>query len=187
MKQKIRERTIENITRVRNLIQIYERIKDDKNKYNTDILRAAVVLLHAALEDCLRSIAYVKLPIASPDELHKTQCKVPLGRIAEYRDKTVNELIKDVMFEHLERATYNNSEDISRALKSLAITIKKSDLSQLDTAIQRRHRIVHRADRSDKEEELGQVTSIQALHLLKWVEDVECFVENVFDATEGTQ
>ena len=176
----IRERTLENISRVKNLIKIYERIKDDKTDHNTDVLRAAVVLLHAALEDCLRSLSYSKLPFASPDELHKTEYRVQLGKIAEYRGKAVDELIKDVSFEYLERATYNNSGDISKALKSLAITIQKSQLNQLDTAIKRRHKIVHRADRSDQDEEVGRVTSIQANHVLKWVEDVERFIEMVF-------
>lgn len=81
MTQSIRERTLENINRVKNLITIYERIKDDKNEYNTDILRAAVVLLHAALEDCLRSISYSRLPFALPNELHKTEYKVQLGKL----------------------------------------------------------------------------------------------------------
>jgi len=181
MTQAIRERTLENINRVKNLIKIYERIKDDKNEYNTDVLRAAVVLLHAALEDCLRSLSYSKLPFASPTELHKTEWKVQLGKVAEYREKTVDELIKDIAFEYLERATYNSPGDISKALKSLAITLEKFDLSQLDTAIKRRHLIVHRADRGDKEGEVGHITSIQASHVSKWVGEVEKFVDMVFD------
>lgn len=67
-------------------------------------------------------------------------------------------------------------------MKSLAITIEKSDLSYLETAIKRRHRIVHRADRIDKDGNIGQVASIQATFVLKWVQDVEQFVESVFDA-----
>ena len=181
----IYERTLENINRVRNLVKIYERIKDDKSEHNTDVLRAAVVLLHAALEDCLRSLSYSKLPFALPSELHKTEYKIQLGRVAEYREKTVDELIKDVVFEYLGRATYNSSGDISKALKSLAITSEKFDLSQLDTAIKRRHGIVHRADRIDREEEVGKVAPIQTTHVLKWVEEVERFVELVFETQES--
>lgn len=185
MTQSIRERTLENINRVKNLITIYERIKDDKNDHDADILRAAVVLLHAALEDCLRSLSYLEFPNASPDELHKTGYRVQLGKVAEYRDKTVNELIRDVAFEYLEGATYNNPEGISKALKSLGIAIEKSAISQLDVAIKRRHRIVHRADRGDKEGEVGRITSIQTAHVLKWIEDVERFVGTVFDNYQG--
>lgn len=180
MTQAIRERTLENINRVKNLIKIYERIKDDKNGHNTDILRAAVVLLHAALEDCLRSLSYLQLPFASPDELNKTQCRVQLGKIAEYRDKTVDELITAITFEYLEHVTYNSQADISKTLKSLGITIQQFDLSQLDTAIKRRHIIVHRADRADKEGG-GRITPIQAAHVLRWVDQVERFIEVVFD------
>lgn len=185
MTQAIRERTLENINRVKNLIKIYERVKDDKNEFNTDVLRAAVVLLHAALEDCLRSLSYSKLPFASPSELLKTEYKVQLGKVAEYREKTVDELIKDITFEYLERATYNNSRDISKTLKSFSITLEKFDLSQLDTAMKRRHLIVHRADRYDKEGEFGKIASIQASHVLKWVEEVEKFVKLVFDKSES--
>jgi hypothetical protein len=184
MAQKIRERTIENINRVRNLISIYERIKNDEGEYNTDILRASVVLLHAALEDCIRSTSYSKLPASAPAELYKTEYKVPLGKIAEYRDKSINELIKDISFDYLERATYNNAKDISKALKSLTIEIGKFDLSQLDTAIARRHKIVHRADRGDNEGEAGRVTPIQAAHVLKWVDEVESFINIVLGSED---
>lgn len=176
MTEVIRERTSENINRVKNLIKIYERVKDDKNEHNTDILRAAVVLLHATLEDCLRSLSYSRLPSSTPDELNQTQHKLTLGKIAEYRGKTVNELIADSVLEYLERATYNNSADIAKALKSLSITLEKPDLTQLDIAIKRRHVIVHRADRSDKDGEVSRVTPIQATHVSKWVEDVERFI-----------
>jgi hypothetical protein len=185
MKQGVRERTLENINRVKNLIKIYERIKGDDIEHNTDILRAAVVLLHAALEDCLRSISYLKLPFASANELHKTEYKVHLGKIAEYREKSIDELIRDMVFEYLERATYNNSEGISKALKSLGIVIDKSDLTKLDSAIRRRHGIVHRADRGDKDGETGRITPIQASYVLKWVEEVERFVGLVFDKEDG--
>lgn len=170
---------------MKNLINIYERIKGNKNDHDADILRAAVVLLHAALEDCLRSLSYLEFPNASPDELNKTGYKVQLGKVAEYRDKTVNELIRDVAFDYLEGATYNNPEGISKTLKSIGITIEKSAISQLDIAIKRRHRIVHRADRGDKEGEVGRITPIQTAHVLKWIEDVERFVETVFDNYQG--
>jgi len=106
-------------------------------------------------------------------------------KIAEYRDKTVDDLIKDVAFEYLERVTYNNSGDITKGLKSLAIPLKNFDLVKLDTAIKRRHGIVHRADRIYREEEVGKVAPIQTTHVLKWVEEVERFVELVFETQES--
>ena len=181
MKQDIHKRARENINRVRNLIKIYERIKDDKGEFNTDILRAAIVLLHATIEDFLRSISYLRLPFASSNELNKTEFRIPFGKMAEYRDKSVNELIKDSAFEYLERVSYGSSKDIAKALKSLAITIDRFDLTRLDTAISRRHKIVHRADRNDKDGEIGHVSPIQATHVSNWVEEVEQFIDLVFD------
>jgi hypothetical protein len=185
MNHDISERTRENIARVKNLIEIYERTKNDARPHNTDILRAAVVFLHATLEDCLRSMAYARLPSASRDDLNKTGQKVLIGKLAEYRGKTVNELINDVVIEYLERKTYNNIDDISSALKSFSIVVQRGVISPLDIAIQRRHKIVHRADRGDKNGEPANITGIQSSHVSKWVSDVEGFVNTVLVAYEN--
>ena len=59
----------ENLARVENLVVTYESHPDTQGRGRKsaellDILRAAVVFLHAALEDALRSIARWKLPAA---------------------------------------------------------------------------------------------------------------------------
>ncbi len=181
MKKHVRDRTQENLSRVKNLIKIYEQAKNDKGELNTDVLRSAVVLLHATLEECLRSISYSKLPSASADELKKIPHKISISKVAEYRDKTIDRLLRDSLSEHLGRATYNNKDDISRALKSLSISTSGLDLVSLETAIKRRHSIVHRADRSNVDGGHGPISSIQAAHVERWVEHVEKFVQLVFD------
>jgi len=181
----IRQRTHENLDRAKNLVGIYERASGNPNLHDTDILRAAVVFLHASLEDCLRSIAYEKLPFSTQSELNKTEQKVSLSRIAEYRDKTVNELIKDVIDEYLGRKTYNNSGEIKTALKALAIEIPDNVISDTEPTMQRRHKIVHRADRSEKESgEIGSITKIQPSQVSRWISEVERFVDAVLTAFE---
>lgn len=72
--QEIVDRFDENLNRAENLILIYDRhiAKSGKGRRparDTDILRAAVVLTHAALEDFLRSITIEKLPDCAPETL----------------------------------------------------------------------------------------------------------------------
>lgn len=181
----IRKRTHENLERAKNLVEIYERANGNPNLHDTDILRAAVVFLHASLEDCLRSIAYEKLPFATQSELNKTEQKVSLSKIAEYRDKTVDELIRDVINEYLGRKTYNNSGEIKTALKAMAIEIPESVISNTEPTMQRRHKIVHRADRSEKESgEIGSITKIQSTQVSRWISEVERFIDSVLTAFE---
>jgi hypothetical protein len=64
-----------NLTRVENLVVIYENHPETKGQgrkpaEQLDILRASVVMLHASLEDVLRKIAYWKLPDANTDVLN---------------------------------------------------------------------------------------------------------------------
>ena len=62
----IRQRFGENLDRVRNLVSLYSSSvgvgQGRRTVQDADILRAAVVLLHATLEDLLRSLAEWKLP-----------------------------------------------------------------------------------------------------------------------------
>jgi hypothetical protein len=181
----IRKRTHENLERAKNLVEIYDRANGNPNLHDTDILRAAVVFLHASLEDCLRSIAYEKLPFATQSELNKTEQKVSLSKIAEYRGKTVDELIKDVIDEYLGRKTYNNPGEIKTALKALAIEIPDNVISDTESVMQRRHKIVHRADRSEKEGgEVGSITKIQSSQVSRWIGEVERFVDAVLTTFE---
>ena len=71
MKVEISNRFDLNIKRVKNLVSIYRLIlsgpgKGRRGHQESDVLRAATVLLHASMEDVLRSLAYWKLPTAAP-------------------------------------------------------------------------------------------------------------------------
>lgn len=70
MKANIEARFVENIARVRNLTDLYRihlmgQGSGRRGHSKTDVLRAAVVMLHASMEDLLRSIEYWKLPSAN--------------------------------------------------------------------------------------------------------------------------
>ena len=64
----------DTLSRVDHLIRVQEKVygtRPAKTAAEGDILRSAVVFLHAALEDFLRGISIVYLPDSSPDALEK--------------------------------------------------------------------------------------------------------------------
>lgn len=122
-----------NLSRVRHLLAIYQllygRGRGRRTVFKTDLLRAAVVFLHATLEDCLRSVARFYLPQADLNTLNKIPLagthpiraeKFPLGSLIEHRGKTVDDLINESITQHLERRSFNDTADISRLLEESA-------------------------------------------------------------------
>ena len=158
-----------SLVRVYNLISVY-RLLRGANKggrrpvHATDILRAATVLLHAALEDLLRGIACSRITKNSaPDILDKipllgtTQGGEPkkfwLGALAPHADKKVDELINEsVRAYYRHSVTFNNRGDIIRLFQCCGLKANPiiSELKILDEMIQRRHSIVHHGDRDPR-------------------------------------
>lgn len=195
MKQQIEERLTENIGRVKNLVDIYESHLQDtgsgrRGHLKTDVLRAATVFLHAAVEDFLRGLAYWKLPQADAATLNNVALvghegrpqKFYLGELAAHRGKSVDELITASVDEHLERSNYNNTDEVSAFLTSIGVDVSQVNARFDDIAalMARRHQIVHRADR---DEAGGQghhkVRSIGLKTLNNWVSAVEEFTAAV--------
>lgn len=187
MKDEIEDRLEKNLSRVKNLVGIFENSahKGTRKVTDTDILRAATVFLHATLEDFLRSIAAWKLPLAPAEKLEdiplagmRKQSKFSLGDLADHRNKRVDELIKLSVEEHLERSNYSNTTEIATLLKGIGITIEKvkSSFTDVSKLMERRHQIVHRVDR--------KLTTGKAAHLTKddvncWIGAVQKFTSNV--------
>jgi hypothetical protein len=118
--EEIRGRFQVNLTRVRNILAIYlagsGKRRGRRGVHETDLLRAAVVLLHATLEEILRSLAEWKLPAASPEALAeiplagaKRGTKVGLQELAGFRGQTLDQVITESVRECLERSNYNQS------------------------------------------------------------------------------
>lgn len=195
MKQKIQQRITENLERVRNLVEIY-RIhlagtgRGRRATHQTDVLRSTVVLLHASLEDFLRSLAYWKLPSAGKITLDDIALvglgpnpkKFFLGELDAHRGKSVDELITESVNEHLERSNYNNPQEIASLLQAIGVDVSRvnGSFELLDQAMARRHQIVHRADR---DETLGSgnhsVRSIGSNKVRLWIDAVEKFTGDV--------
>ncbi|MBW7863341.1 MAG: hypothetical protein H3C30_02880 [Candidatus Hydrogenedentes bacterium] len=190
IKSDISGRFEQNLERVRNLVEIYSSsLKDGssgrRSCNKTDILRAAVVLLHATMEELLRSLTYWKLPISQADTLKNIPLfvkkespyhKFDLTVLAKFRGKSVDDVIVESVNEHLNCSNYSSTDDISAALKKLNITVDNvnSDFPLLVKLIQRRHHIVHRADRNDTSGRGNhKYRSLGLKEVNRWIEGIE--------------
>lgn len=197
MKQKIQQRFHQNIKRVRNLTNVYRTHlmgngPGRRATAKTDVLRSAVVMLHAAMEDLLRSIAYWKLPNASSQTLSKIPLvsqapaiKFNLGHLSEHRGQTVDQLIESSVSGYLERSNYNNTDEVAKFLTSIDIDVERlrDHFPEIEPVMTRRHQIVHRADRNDDAGGRGnhRVRSIGVGTVNDWVAKVETFGNAVLD------
>src|SRR5690554_8182614 len=65
----VEERLNSNLKRVETLVKLFDDSESGGSPTETDLLRAAVVFLHATLEDVVRSGLELRLPNAAPEHL----------------------------------------------------------------------------------------------------------------------
>lgn len=168
--------------------------ESEKVEGNTasEILRSVVVFNHAYLEDFMRTLASAFLPTADEEALNEVPLaglgegsraeKFFLGKLARHRGKTVNEVISQSVSDYMERSAFSNVTEIMSFLKSIGLKLsfeddnksksttdlplKREILGTLDAMIQRRHHIVHRADRAKMGDGL-QI--IRAVDVMSWL------------------
>ena len=161
----IRSRFYFDISRFTSLIILYQHHAAEVDSHwpgeQPDLLRAAVVLLHASLEDLFRSIAAWKLPVAPPESLdriplasvEKDKPQFTLTDLAEFRGQSVDSVIARSVARYLERSNFNHPGDLTEIIKKTGIDLKIPDdlRSKLAAMMKRRHWIVHRVDRDPSE------------------------------------
>ena len=166
-------RCISNLYRVGRLIGASIRENDQ------DILRSAVVFLHATVEDCLRSIAAAFLPRASEAALNPVPLigmpssraeKFRLGRLSSHRDKTVSEVIALSVEAYLRHVTFGRPSEIVEQFEPLGFQMDalRPHFPLLEAMMQRRHQIVHRADHNCN----GELVALEKDDVLKWADAV---------------
>ncbi len=169
---------------------LLDKAKGDKGETSNDIMRAVVVLNHAYLEDFLRTLARIMMPFA-PEMLSRVPLAGSSGRaekftlesLAKHRTKTVDSLIQESVSEHLDRSNFNNALQIVSFLEDLGVTLTSDDkllLPTIDRMIQRRHLIVHRADRIKRGSEY-QLQPIERDEVTGWVVATSDFMVGVLD------
>jgi hypothetical protein len=108
-----------NIKRVENLTKIYSALSEKRIQgiqYREDILRAAVVMLHAAMEDLLRGVLKKHLINANPEYLKdipfdikdRKTVKIGLSELTKYRRKKVDSLVQKSISDYLDWPAPNN-------------------------------------------------------------------------------
>lgn len=190
-----------NLARVRNLIALYDDVNADRGQGRpatdaSDILRAAVVLLHATLEDLLRSLEYdllprspasafkdVGLPPVGATDDDKALTKFGMDLLIEYRGRSVDEVLRGAADFHLRHSNYNNTKQIVGTLAKYGITLDDSSralLSTIDPFMKRRHWIAHRADTNPLSGRgVQKVQAISKSSIANWSNVVEDFGDRI--------
>jgi hypothetical protein len=169
-----------------------------ENEMSSEILRAVVVLNHAYLEDFMRTLALAFLPTANETALDRVPFvglvqtdraeKFFLGKLARHRGKTVNDVIRESVSGHMDRSTFNSVTEIMSFLESIGLKlpdekdkspksvpelpVTRETLGMLDVMMQRRHHIVHRADKAKS----GGVQDIGSVEVLGWLVATQTFM-----------
>jgi hypothetical protein len=155
-----------------------------------DALRASVVLLHASVEDFLRTIAASLLPKASETALNEIPLvglkgrpkNFALGKLVQHRGKTVDDVLRESVSEYLDRSSYNSTQEIASLLQMLGFSIAEHSASftQLEEMIRRRHQIVHRADRiKPADSDTYVLQTIKSSDVIGWTLMVGTFIGSV--------
>ena len=159
--EELRGRLLGNLDRVRGLIALYDevacRVQGRPSVRESDLLRAAVILLHASIEDLFRTIAAARMPLAGRDVLETIpfargdgrKTTLTLGDLAAFRGRTVDDVISESVDAYLDRRSYNDTVDLAAALSQslLSPDLVKPHAAQLQALMNRRHLIAHRLDR----------------------------------------
>ena len=194
------ERYRENANRIMNLVMLYISLKQNPGAetHSTldDILRASVVFTHATLEDFLRTLAFRLLPMTDEEILNQIPLlslntsgrpeKYLLGSLAQFRKKTVEDVIQESVMSFLQRSNYNNITDIVQLLKSLKVDVTKVDrsFSSIERLMERRHSIVHRADRGGSARSTtNDLLDIYPTDVMAWLEAVLHLIGDILSQT----
>lgn len=168
-----------------------------------DVLRSAVIFLHASVEELLRSVERIRLPKGPTEGLRflrfaprvvtlqdESKEKLTLAELAEFRGHTVDDVLANSIERHLERSNYNTVDEVAAALVRVGfnVAILGSTGARLASMIKRRHWIAHRADRnaaSGSGHHAAQSLSRKTVEV--WLEAVSEFGENVIGQLEGSE
>ena len=163
MEQRLLDRIDSNLSRVSNLVELYKPSGQGRQPtQKTDILRAALVLLHASLEDFLRSLMVSKASQFDKVTLDKFPLlgsrnrnaqKFTLGELLAHREKSVEKLLTASVEDNLQKyGSYNDLGEVKDVLIKCGASpanVNDFDFGELPQMFARRHRIVHHADRNE--------------------------------------
>lgn len=179
-----------NFSRIDNLMKLYRTHLHPNNiRSKGDVLRTIVVMTHSTLEDFLRNILRWKLPESSSEILNKVtltgkkgRSKIEFKDIVELKGNTVETIVQKSINEYLNMVSFNNTNDIASHMSSINIETEllNNYFSNLDSMINRRHNIVHKADRTNDEDiSRTRVKTITHNQVERWIRNVDDFVTDL--------
>jgi hypothetical protein len=191
MRDQVTARFDSNLARVRSLLEVYRQVarpgQGRQPVATVDVLRAATVFLHASLEEVLRNLVTWKYPVATAEVLddvplagsHGRAKAFFLGKLVQHRDKSIQELLSESVKEHVSRFSVGNVGELREVLQNIGVDPARFDAAfpQLSALFERRHHIVHQADRNDEPGQ-GQheARGLNQQAVNAWVMTVEQFV-----------
>jgi hypothetical protein len=179
----------ESFDRLRRLVALSLRTGDHSQA--EEILRSAVVLNHAYLEDFLRTLANRLLPERDEGALKdvplagvssRGRVQFSLADLVRHRHKSVDSVIRESVSEYLERSTFNNTTDIAQLLGRLCLDLRRLNRTfpALEQMIRRRHQIVHRADEvKTPDSDTYRLQPIALSEVRAWLETTHNFIVEV--------
>ena len=175
----------ENISRVENLIQLYEKLFTNKignESEQNDILRSAVVFLHSTVEELVRNLFIEKMPKQDRKTLDEIPFSVHiashrskgilLGELAhEYRGQFLDNIVLDSINAYVNSMNLNDITQLVYQLEKVKIDISgiKEIYPNLNSLMKRRHQIVHQMDRSNSlDPDTAPINSISVGEVKAW-------------------
>ena len=186
-----------NIERVESICNLYSALKDAKQKDSkeytmTDMLRAAVVLLHSSFEEYFRNTLILWLPQKADDnylkeipiitKAGKRAEKLFLNDLAKLSGHSIDDVIQLSVSEHIQRTTFNDRAEIKKWTDRIQIdlsSLSEDILKTVDTAVHRRHKIVHEADTNRDKNNVDRITGITDTTVIGWIDAYIKLVEHI--------
>ncbi|MCT8341260.1 HEPN domain-containing protein [Flavobacteriaceae bacterium TK19130] len=151
-----------NHRRLNNLISLYDSLRTaNQGRASTahlEILRASVVLTHSTMEDFIRSLQLWKIPEIDSNKLSEIwlldnprKTKFTFQEIYKHRNLRVETLLKKSVSNFLGYQSYNKTDDVASAITSCGLEVTdniKGLFPALGDLMERRHHIVHQADKN---------------------------------------
>jgi hypothetical protein len=190
----------ENLQRVRHVLSLYRDTYGHgagrRSANKSDLLRFAVVFLHATIEEFLRSVAAYYLPLSSEEALNRIPLvglnsvgrpeKFLLGRLTHHRGKTVDALLDASVSDYLTRLSFNDTTDIMALIQDCGLRPSKEldlILPKIQKIMERRHKIVHNTDRlKGKDGRKLKASSLSVNQVEEWIKNTFDFSKQVISA-----
>lgn len=190
----LEEEFADNIGRAENILTIYNEVSARQigtAEINTDLLRACVVFLHAAIEEIVRNLHISRIDLIDPSDLNAIPLAgqmtsrpkaIQLGDLKQFEGLVVENLIRNSVEEFTNRFNLNNTTELATALQRVKLPVRSfvSIFPELQPLMQRRHQIVHQMDRTDSlDPNTVPVAPIDADTVWRWHSATRAFFDAI--------